>query len=442
MKAKYGLIGTSLVLLVAGGTYAYSKKHTPEGLPSCYADLVCADPHIISSAQQDRLKEYHQALLERYNIDLRVMTVPVDAETITRIFQAADIGGLSSQRTGVLFAIDAPNNQVRLEISAGLDAVYTDGFVAYIQQRQMVPFFQANRVADGVLATTEMLVTRAQQAEAKQEFIPPEQLPQNLAIGAGAQTNVTIGEGYKPDIKAATTQSITTKNDSGPLDIVKAYHQVLADGLNAPDLEIYSQATRIMRQKWVVTPAQMRNELQTYQSCDVDKTVFIKDKPLAVVRYKVDQRKCAPYFLVNEGGAWRLDFVTMMNNIRFNIDNDWHLDMQKSLPYVDAFDDWTFNKDGYPFPMPKLRWGLTVNTNYRAGVTSITHIYPDAPASAMPFAVGDIILSWCGKVHPDYKFVINSMDDLDSGEAFHVDIQRGNLRIPLDLTAPPRLNNK
>ena len=41
-------------------------------------------------------------------------------------------------------------------------------------------------MADGILATTEMIVTRAQEAQEGKEFIPPEQLPNNLAIGAGA----------------------------------------------------------------------------------------------------------------------------------------------------------------------------------------------------------------------------------------------------------------
>ena len=128
-----------------------------------------------------------------------------------------------------------------------------------------------------------------------------------------------------------------------------------------------------------------------------------------------------------------------MNNIRFNVDNEWHFDMRKPLPYGDAFIDWTFSKDGYPFPMPKLRWGLTVNTNYRTGITTITHIYPESPASAMPFAVGDIVLSWAGEKNPDHKDVVNSMDDLGDNESFHVDILRNGQKISLDLKAPPRI---
>ena len=42
--------------------------------------------------------------------------------------------------------------------------------VAYIEQRQMVPFFRAERIADGILATTELIVAQANEATALSGF--------------------------------------------------------------------------------------------------------------------------------------------------------------------------------------------------------------------------------------------------------------------------------
>jgi uncharacterized protein len=66
--------------------------------------------------------------------------------------------------------IDADQDLVRLEVSYALVGAFPDAFVAYVEQRQMAPFFERGRVADGILATTEMIVTRAQNAAANAGF--------------------------------------------------------------------------------------------------------------------------------------------------------------------------------------------------------------------------------------------------------------------------------
>ena len=429
-----------LVLLATLFLTAEISSPASAAEPKCYKDLVCDNASIFTAQQFEALSQYHQALLERYDLDYRIVVIP-DAgdlsEKAVRTFKAAQIGARSKTKKGMLLLIDPEQDKVRLEISAGLDAVYTDGFVAYLQQRQMIPFFQANRVADGALATTEMIVTRAQEAQEGKEFIPPEQLPDNLAIGAGAQTKASIGTGYQ----APQSSAVAAPRTKGmtPEQVVAAYHYALEKGITDPDLDIYSNATRTLRNGWVVTPAQMKNELKAYEKCDIDKTVYTKDNMLAVVRYKVDQRKCAPYFLVMENGAWRLDFVTMMQNIRFNVSNDWHLDMKQPLPYADAFLDWDFNKDGYPFPQRKLRWGLNINTNYRNNQTTVHRIFPGTPAETMPLQEGDIILNWDGIKNPDHRQVVKSMDTVTEGKPMMIEIVRNGQKMTVTLKAPPKV---
>ena len=53
-------------------------------------------------------------------------------------------------------------DKVRLEVRYALEGVLSDVVVAYLEERQMVPCFEADRVGDGILATTELLVEYVQ----------------------------------------------------------------------------------------------------------------------------------------------------------------------------------------------------------------------------------------------------------------------------------------
>ena len=51
--------------------------------------------------------------------------------------------------------------EVRLEVSYGLEGIFTDAFVSYIEHEQMVPYFQRGRVGEGIEATVELVARRA-----------------------------------------------------------------------------------------------------------------------------------------------------------------------------------------------------------------------------------------------------------------------------------------
>ena len=428
---------TASLAVVGGAIFFFSQEQNGHML--CYKDLVCDSQEILGKDKLIEVERYHTALLNQYDIDLRVMTGSLSTAQIIKLFKDAEIGERSKTRKGVLLVIDEKLNSVRFEISAGLDAVYTDSFVSFIQRNQMIPFFKANQVGNGILATTELIVNRAQQAEKGAEFIPLSQLPQNLAIGAGAQASANIGTGYEtPEEKGNKISAI--KNGLSPLDIVALYHQSLGEGNSAYNLPIFSQASQQVRKNWVITPAQMQNELNTFKNCNVFKEVILEEKGLAAVLYNVDQRQCSPYLFVLEEGEWRIDLITMMNSIRFNVSNEWHLDLKKSIPHADVFDDWNFNHNGYPFPMKKMRWGMTVETDRREDITIIKKIYPNSPVSSLPLKENDIILDWNGIQKPSYKDVISSMDKLESNEKVKINLLRDGQKLNIEILAPPRIN--
>ena len=301
---------------------------------------------LFSESQRTRIGQYHAALRDAHDIDYRVLAVNDGGDIdwrAHRYFADAGVGELSANGRGLLLVIDTELDRVRLEVSTSLEGVYTDAFVAYIQHRQLVPFFQTGRVADGILAATELIVTQAQDAGAGRAFAPP--MP-TTSMGGGAATAVGIAtvddaaEQYKEQ-----THEIDVSG-SVPLEVVEAYHQAMANRDARTDLPFYSADTSRMLRNWVVTPAQMDNVVRAYQNCRTD-GVRIRAE-LAVVRYRVEQRQCAPYFLRREHGEWKLDLGAASSSIRFNHENHWRFQTPLTHEYRFAFQDWRIDGSGVP----------------------------------------------------------------------------------------------
>ncbi len=162
MSRSISLPIAALLLALAGAFWLLGRD--PE------AGLVEDGAGLMTQAQRAFVAEYHDTLLRDHDIDYRVVT----ARGLGDINRAAvarfeDLAGTSRSRTGrgLLLVVDAEADLVRLEVGYALEGVFPDAFVAYVERRQMVPFFERARVADGILATTELIVTRAQRAAAQ-----------------------------------------------------------------------------------------------------------------------------------------------------------------------------------------------------------------------------------------------------------------------------------
>ena len=240
-----------------------------------------------------------------------------------------------------MLVIDPAQNLVRLEVGYSLEGVYPDAFIAYIEHRQMVPFFRAGRVADGILATTELIITRAQRAQANAGF-------ENEAWyagsgGAGATTSARLGEGIEGPTGETGTDKAAGRT---PAETLLAYFEAMEARNANPDLALYSPATRRMLKGWVMTSAQMDNVVRIYRRCQAEPTRH--SGGYAVIRYPIPQRACAPFFFELIGGAWALDLTMMQRAVRFGRSNAWRFDPGAEHPYAFAFEDWRFDRNGFP----------------------------------------------------------------------------------------------
>lgn len=298
---------------------------------------------LLSEEQRAHVQGLHELLREDHDLDYRVELVrgvgDLDAYANRRFAELA-VGSRSRNARGLLLVLDANQDLVRVEVGRGLEGAFPDAFVAYLELRQMVPYFRASRVGDGVLAATELLVTRIQNAETRAAW-DAEPWARGSA-GGGARTRARLGSGPDPSFSRGPEVAAGVS----PEETVRAYLAAMARRNGRPDLDLYSRGSRAMLGDRVMTPAQMDNVARTYRACGRQTSRI--DGSRAVLRYPAEARHCAPFLLVREAGAWRLDFETAARAIRFGRSNAWRWEEDQAGPYAFGFADWRFDRHGFP----------------------------------------------------------------------------------------------
>jgi len=328
-----------LVAAVAGIVYNFGTLRDR-------ARLVTDEAGLIGQTAIRDIEAQHHFLNIDYSIDYRVVVHDQTGDInlfAARQFEDLRVGANTQDGRGLLLVIDRAQDEVRLEVGYALEGIFPDAFIGYVQQRQMVPFFQANKIGDGVLATTELIVDRAIKADLQADIAGEIWL--QGSGGGGAATAARIGAGG--DISASTNDSelAPAATPQGTLD---QYFQVMARRDANPDLSIYTAESQQMLAGWTVTPAQMDHLVSTYRGCRLDATQINTAGKLAVIRYAIDDRVCAPFFFRKVADLWRLDLTMMQSAIRFGRSNAWHFVPGKPHPYTFAFTDWSFDRHGFP----------------------------------------------------------------------------------------------
>ncbi len=329
-----------LIPLISG----CNNSETPE--------IVIDQAGLLSHAEIRSIQKYTVALLEKHDIDFRLILKSngLDGEAFNlqanKLMEELASNSPSSQGRVILLFIDTKSNLARLEISGDLEGIYTDAFSGYIQQRHMVYFFREQRIKDGVLATTEMIYERAREAALGKNFEIPHTV---FAGGGGATAEAKIGGRHDIHESPAAISSETIQAGTTPQQTIMTYSIAMAAGNKNPELDIFTDTTKTMLKNWTVTPVQMRNTAKGIERCSGFPVQIFHDESgrLAVVRYPVLERQCHPWFLQNDAGKWRLDLDTMQKAIRFNQTNQFHFKLHNH-PYLFGFTDLHFDKNGYP----------------------------------------------------------------------------------------------
>jgi uncharacterized protein len=299
--------------------------------------LVQDSAGLLTVGQQNAVARYHQHLLDDFDIDYRVVT----ARGLDDINEAAvalfrEVGQTSRSRSGraLLLLIDPAANRVRLEVGYPLEGTFPDAFVDHVERQQMVPFFELDRIADGIVATTELIVTRAQRSA--DGMGAAAEAWSAASGGAGAATAARLGAGPR---ETASSPARAVEPGRSPEETLLAYFRAMAAHNSSPGLGIYTPETREMLKGWLMTPAQMDNLVRTYRGCQPEAPIFDPKRSRAVIRYPDSQRSCAPFFFQRVDADWLLDLTMMQRAIRFDAANAWHFVPHADHPYRYAFED-------------------------------------------------------------------------------------------------------
>lgn len=304
---------------------------------------------LLDESRRERLRNYHRKLLEDADIHLLLVTLDRAAPDLDReavaLFEKYRVGASAAGARGVLLVVDPAGLQVRMEIGYALEGIFPDGFVAMIEHEQLAPFFAAERVADGIEATVELLVARAlgSREPADSNRVSGER----LSGGGGARIDVAIGGGQTATSTGNDAQGFAA--GASPAEAMDGYLRVLAGRVKDPELPLYTPETRAMLRKWLVTDAQQANEWRTLSGA-VSRGEWHTAEHLAVLRFPLDERRLPPYFFRKGPQGWMLDLTAMSQLLGFNHLNQWHFRTLEH-PFRFAFRNVTFDANGYPQPV-------------------------------------------------------------------------------------------
>tara|TARA_R110000868_G_scaffold108375_1_gene295883 strand:+ start:467 stop:1090 length:624 start_codon:yes stop_codon:yes gene_type:complete len=135
-----------------------------------------------------------------------------------------------------------------------------------------------------------------------------------------------------------------------PQQVLQAYSMALIKHKMPYQRDLFTLETQLMLPRLNVNTAQMNSEALLIEQC-LPGAVF-ENAAFAVIRFALERRACPPYFLERQEQGWRIDLLTLRNNVSFNAQNQWRFidaELMRSGAYGFAFDDVDFDKSGYPY---------------------------------------------------------------------------------------------
>jgi len=311
---------------------------------------------LLSASERLRIEDQAQSLLQHQHIQLLVVVLSqpeddLDGLAVTT-FEQHRLGAATGKARGILLLFDPFDQQVRLEIGYDLEGLFTDVFISRIEREQMAPFFAAGRVAQGIEASVELLVSHVLRASEEDASGITSHGATDSALSGGAGACAAVPVGGKQRAKKQVEDPATFAAGATPMETLERYRLSLQRRIKDPHLGIYTPATRQFFSQWLVTDGQQNNALRELERSWSTAEVFtaeVAGERLAVVRFPVSARQSAPFFLRYCRAGWQLDFATMSRVLGFNQRNQWHM-RSYDHPFGFAFSDWHFDNHGFPHP--------------------------------------------------------------------------------------------
>ena len=349
-STPYPSLALAAALLACGADSP--EERPPQGeFVGDYARLVPAE-------SVERTNQLLGALLKDTDIEIIATAVEsLNGEPITaysnRIFERWEVGSATRGNRGLLLVIAEEEEEVRLEVSYGLEGIFTDAFVSYIEHEQMVPYFQRGRVGEGIEATVELVARRAYEGIRGQAYDPNAETSPTIggfrSGGGGADTDVPLDGEPAPDPEPADdpTRSYFAAQPT-PEAAWERFLELNRRRIKATDLGIYDDAARRLLR--VNSNAGQDHIARLYDGATA--TVLSEGERAAVVFLDDPDHLLAPWFFHKTVEGWQLDGGMYPDVIGYNHRNQWFF-RRRDHAYMFAFNDFRFDGHGFAFYRPR-----------------------------------------------------------------------------------------
>lgn len=410
--------------------------------PSTANEFVIDHAQLIGEDSHTRLDGLLLALLRDADIELRAVSLQsldgASIDTVTqKLFERWRIGSRTRANRGVLFVLAAGEQRVRCEISYGLEGIFPDAFVSYVEHKQLVPYFEHGRVGEGFEATIELIAGRAFQQVLGRNYDP-------LASGAGtidgyhgggggAQTAVPLAPAALPLQQTVGTSSRESFGaQATPIEAWERFLEVNRRHIKDPEIGLYDDAAKgLMR--GVSTDAGQDQITQRYSGQAY--TVRQQGDRAAIVFRDDPNNLLAPWFFRRTSAGWQLDGSMYPEVIGYNHMNQWFF-KRRDHPYRFAFSDYRFDQHGFAFPRAEGSASRTYLgasfywSGYQGQGVLVMAVEQDSPAEHAGLEVGDIILRYDRQPIDQPATLVRLIRKGAPGQMVELDVIRGSMSEP------------
>lgn len=295
--------------------------------------LLIDEAHILSDIEESTEK-YLSHIREAYGIEVVLATLSSTGgsetlkEATAKLFTEWDIGRSYGGR-GLLLMLAEQDKEVRIEVGAALEHVYTDLFTGYIETKQLKSYYLSGQLEIGLLAVLEEIEARAQLVSLDQADAAVISGRDQKFLSGGGGADVDLGE-FRAEASAEVSRSYPAGEtpDEAWQTLIRSWREKN----RAPDIGVYTPVTRLIYRDFVNQPERrFEEDVRTWGAKPYE---IIDNGNYAVVFFGNKKGwENAPFLFCRTEEGWQFDMVHQRKLVRMGRAPAWGIERGEH-PYI------------------------------------------------------------------------------------------------------------